>query len=108
MTPVKRLPFWGEPPEIYLQIRESVSLSLSNRLDIRIQTHLARYDFYMIPLSSYMFLAMPKHQTVDHGSAWIGHRAKSVIINDEDGKPVDLSKQFGKAPVVLVFYRAIW
>lgn len=65
----------------------------------------------MIFSSSLAFLVLTKQQApspVDQGAAWIGKTAKSVIVNDEDGKSVDLSKQFGKAPVVLVFYRAIW
>ena len=45
---------------------------------------------------------------VDLGSKWIGTKAKSEKVNDENGKEVDLSKLFGKRPVVLVFYRAIW
>ncbi len=50
----------------------------------------------------------PPKAVVDHGTEWIGKAAKSVIVKDEDGKDVDLSKQYGKKPVVLVFYRAIW
>ena len=45
---------------------------------------------------------------VDLGTKWIGAKAKSEKVNDENGKEVDLSKLFGKRPVVLVFYRAIW
>lgn len=47
-------------------------------------------------------------QVVDHGAAWVGKVAKSVVVKDEDGKDIDLSKQFGKRPVVLVFYRGVW
>ena len=50
----------------------------------------------------------PPKITVDHGIEWIGKAARSVIVKDEDGNDVDLSKQYGKKPVVLVFYRAIW
>ena len=46
--------------------------------------------------------------TADMGTKWIGTKAKSEKVNDENGKEVDLSKLFGKRPVVLVFYRAIW
>ncbi len=44
----------------------------------------------------------------DHGKAWIGTPAKSEIVKNEDGADVDLSKQFGKRPVVMVFYRGVW
>ena len=46
--------------------------------------------------------------TVDHAKAWIGTQAKSEIVKNEDGADVDLSKQFGKRPVVMVFYRGVW
>ena len=45
---------------------------------------------------------------VDLGTKWVGTKAKSEKVNDENGKEVDLSKLFGKRPVVLVFYQAIW
>ena len=45
---------------------------------------------------------------VDMGTKWIGTKAKSEKVNDENGKEVDLSKLLGKRPIVLVFYRAIW
>ena len=62
----------------------------------------------MLLSASLGILAMNQQAVVDRGADWIGKTAKSVIVKDEDGKPVDLSKQFGKVPVVLVFYRAIW
>lgn len=44
----------------------------------------------------------------DKGKAWIGTQAKGVALTDEAGVQVDLSKEFGKRPVVLVFYRGVW
>jgi hypothetical protein len=61
----------------------------------------------MIPIS-FVLSSMQQPPVVDHGAEWIGKPAKSVIVKDEDGNDVDLSKKFGKAPVVMVFYRAIW
>ena len=49
-----------------------------------------------------------QQKPVDNGSKWMGTKAKSEIVNDENGKPVDLSKLFGKRPIVLVFYRGVW
>ncbi len=41
-------------------------------------------------------------------AAWVGTEPKWVAINDSTGKSVDLSKEFGKRPIVLVFYRGVW
>jgi hypothetical protein len=57
---------------------------------------------------SLMMNQEPPKITIDHGTEWIGKTAKSVIVKDEDGSDVDLSKQYGKKPIVLIFYRAIW
>ena len=58
-------------------------------------------------LAASLILQQGSH-VVDHGTEWIGKPAKSVVVKDENGADVDLSKKFGKKPVVLVFYRAIW
>ncbi|HEY3780705.1 MAG TPA: hypothetical protein VGL56_06450 [Fimbriimonadaceae bacterium] len=44
----------------------------------------------------------------DPGAAWVGTTAKTVSLKNGDGKDVDLNKEFGKHPVVIVFYRGIW
>ena len=44
----------------------------------------------------------------DIGQSWVGKVARAVKLNDENGKPVDVSKEFGKRPVILVFYRGVW
>jgi len=41
-------------------------------------------------------------------AAWIGKTAKAVPVVDMAGNKVDLAKEFGKRPVVLVFYRGVW
>jgi peroxiredoxin len=54
-------------------------------------------------------MVIGNHQKpVDAGSKWVGTIAKSEVVNDENGKLVNLSKLFGKRPVVLVFYRGVW
>ncbi len=62
-------------------------------------------------LSILAVLAMP--QALNQGGAelavgLVGKQARSVVLKDEFGKDVDLSKVFGKQPVVLVFYRGDW
>lgn len=53
-------------------------------------------------------LAFGQDQQVDHGAAWVGTVAKSVPLKNEDGKEVDPGREFGKHPVVIVFYRGVW
>ena len=69
-----------------------------------------KYNDFMSALLSLtaMMVLGGKQGPVDAGAKWVGTVAKSEIVNDENGKPVDLSKIYGKHPVVLVFYRAIW
>ena len=54
------------------------------------------------------FSPLPQDPPVDHGKAWVGTKAKGVALQDENGKTVDLSKEIGKRPIILVFYRAFW
>jgi hypothetical protein len=39
---------------------------------------------------------------------WGGKQAKGFVLPGIDGKNVDVGKEFGKRPVVLVFYRGVW
>ncbi len=47
-------------------------------------------------------------QSASKTAAWVGTEPKWVAINDSTGKSVDLSNDFGKRPIVLVFYRGVW
>jgi AhpC/TSA family len=38
----------------------------------------------------------------------VGERAPDFALQDQSNRTVALSPQFGKAPVVLVFYRGSW
>ena len=40
--------------------------------------------------------------------AWVGKKAKGFTLPGIDGKPVDVTKNLGKRPIVLVFYRGVW
>lgn len=44
----------------------------------------------------------------ESAEAWVGKVAKAFTLPGIDGKPVDVGKQFGKRPVVLIFYRGVW
>jgi hypothetical protein len=39
---------------------------------------------------------------------WVGKKAKGFAVPGIDGKMVDVAKNLGKRPVVLVFYRGVW
>lgn len=39
---------------------------------------------------------------------WVGQKAKAFTLPGTDGKPVNLVRDLGKHPVVLVFYRGVW
>lgn len=39
---------------------------------------------------------------------WVGKKAGTFVLAGLDGKPVDVAKDYGKRPVVLVFYRGVW
>jgi hypothetical protein len=39
---------------------------------------------------------------------WVGKKASGFVLPGIDGKPVDVGKDLGKRPLVLVFYRGIW
>ena len=45
---------------------------------------------------------------IESAKIWVGKKARSFILPGIDGRPVDLSKNLGKRPVVLVFYRGVW
>ena len=44
----------------------------------------------------------------ESAKVWVGKKAKGFTLPGIDGKPVDLGKDLGKRPVVLVFYRGVW
>jgi hypothetical protein len=39
---------------------------------------------------------------------WVGKKAKAFTLPGIDGKPVNIARDLGKRPVVLVFYRGVW
>ncbi len=39
---------------------------------------------------------------------WVGKKAKGFALPGTDGKSVDVAKNLGKRPIVLVFYRGVW
>lgn len=41
-------------------------------------------------------------------SQWLGKQAKSVALKTTNGTTLDPGREFGKRPVVLVFYRGVW
>lgn len=45
---------------------------------------------------------------VDSAKLWVGKNAKPFILPGVDGKPVDIGKELGRRPIVLVFYRGVW
>ena len=44
----------------------------------------------------------------ESAKVWVGKKAKGFTLPGIDGKPVDIGKNLGKRPVVLVFYRGVW
>ena len=54
--------------------------------------------------------AQSAQDDVESASAktWIGKKAKGFTLPGADGKPVDVGKNLGKSPIVLVFYRGVW
>ncbi len=53
-------------------------------------------------------VAFGQGDQVDHGAAWVGTPAKAVPLKNDDGKEVSVGREFGKHPVVIVFYRGVW
>jgi hypothetical protein len=41
-------------------------------------------------------------------ATWGGKPAAGFNLPSSDGKTVDVSKELGKRPIVLVFYRGVW
>ena len=39
---------------------------------------------------------------------WVGRPAPAFRLTDMNGRAVDVRKEFGKRPVVLVYYRGKW
>lgn len=39
---------------------------------------------------------------------WVGKPAPAFTLPDMNGKKVDVGKEFGKRPVVLIYYRGVW
>ncbi|MEP6754988.1 MAG: hypothetical protein ABJA67_05770 [Chthonomonadales bacterium] len=39
---------------------------------------------------------------------WGGKKAQGFKLASADGKMVDISKDLGKKPIILVFYRGVW
>ncbi len=39
---------------------------------------------------------------------WVGKKAKGFTLPGIDGKVVDVARNLGKRPIVLVFYRGVW
>ena len=68
------------------------------------------YDQSMTVVFALALAILLSHQNepVDQGKAWLGTTAKFEVLKDERGMDVDLSKEYGKRPVVLVFYRGMW
>ncbi len=59
-------------------------------------------------LAAASFGAFTQEMGDNKAAGWVGKSAKSVPVVDMAGNKVDLSKEFGKRPVVVVFYRGIW
>jgi thiol-disulfide isomerase/thioredoxin len=57
-------------------------------------------------LGALLFIAAPARGQIDAGIP-VGSKAPAVVINDMDGKPVDLGALIGKKPVMLEFW-ATW
>jgi hypothetical protein len=54
--------------------------------------------------------AQAEQNAVEDASAkvWVGKKAKAFTLPGIDGKPVNIARDLGKRPVVLVFYRGVW
>ena len=75
-----------------------------------------RRDFLFLLAAPFLLLwdvgfpAQAGQNAVETESAkgWVGKKAKGFVLPGVDGKPVDIGKNLGKRPVVLVFYRGVW
>lgn len=62
----------------------------------------------MVLTSALLLSALIQQPGDNLAAGWVGKTAKAVPVVDIAGKKVDLAKEFGKRPVVVVFYRGIW
>jgi peroxiredoxin len=59
-------------------------------------------------LAAASFGAFNQEMGDNKAASWVGKTAKAVPVMDMAGNKADLAKEFGKRPVVLVFYRGVW
>ncbi|MDE2126366.1 MAG: hypothetical protein KGJ62_07240 [Armatimonadetes bacterium] len=50
----------------------------------------------------------PPPKPPDYTQGFVGKKAASFTLPAVDGKSVTVGRQFGKRPVILIFYRGIW
>ena len=82
-----------------------------NRSRLRTRNTLFLYFALLLVLIPWCWnSARAGQNAVEDASAkvWVGKKATPFTLPGIDGKPVNIAKDLGKRPVVLVFYRGVW